>query len=107
MFDYLVVFGSFALTFFIGWVFLARRLLESVDVSTPVSGPPETAKSTQLSSSILPQALTAAEPSKASGGFDMRKIVIYGLFSLVVAQGGLLIELVVFEISGVLTKDLR
>ncbi|KAJ2006635.1 hypothetical protein GGI04_001808 [Coemansia thaxteri] len=39
--------------------------------------------------------------------FDLQRALVHGLFSLVFAQGSVLIELIVFEISGVLTKDMR
>ncbi|KAJ2338556.1 Golgi pH regulator B, partial [Coemansia sp. RSA 2618] len=109
MLDYIVLVGSFALSFFIGCVFLARRVLESVDVSTPVAGPPETAKSAQVASAMLgPLALTQDEaPSQPRRRLDLQRAVVYGTFSLVFAQGSVLFELIVFEISGVLNKDLR
>ncbi|KAJ2469898.1 Golgi pH regulator B [Coemansia sp. RSA 2337] len=39
--------------------------------------------------------------------FDRQQALVYGLFSLVFAQGSVLIELIVFEISGVLSKEFR
>ncbi|KAJ1964329.1 Golgi pH regulator B [Dipsacomyces acuminosporus] len=108
MLDYAVLAGSFAFSFFIGWVFLARRLLESVDVSTPVSGPPETEKSTELTNTM--KALSAAGSSSYTAEhkkFSMRKTFVFSIFSLVFAQGSVLIELIIFEISGVLNKEFR
>ncbi|KAJ2660650.1 hypothetical protein IWW48_002859 [Coemansia sp. RSA 1200] len=111
MFDHLVVAGSFVLSFLVGWVFLARRVLESVDVSTPVSGPPETAKSAQLATAML-RPLTADEDVASldlqpTRRFDAQRALVYGTFSLVFAQGSVLFELIIFEISGVLDKSLR
>ncbi|KAI7834488.1 Abscisic acid G-protein coupled receptor-domain-containing protein [Kickxella alabastrina] len=121
-FDTIVLAGSFALSFFIGWVFLARRVLESVDVSTPVSGPAETAKTSQLSSVMLePLSLDSShnvdlfpqshqqqqEELKRKRWFDGQKALVYAVFSLVFAQGSVLFELVIFEISDVLSKEVR
>ncbi|KAI8323791.1 hypothetical protein GQ54DRAFT_92800 [Martensiomyces pterosporus] len=108
MLDYVVLAGSFAFSFFIGWVFLARRLLESVDVSTPVSGPPETEKSTQLTSTMMmaPQAQGLVD-GQGRRRFDAQKTLVYATFSLVFAQGSVLFELIIFEISSVLSKDMR
>ncbi|KAJ2780942.1 hypothetical protein GGI15_003371 [Coemansia interrupta] len=129
-FDTFVLVASFALSFFVGWVFLARRVLESVDVSTPVSGPAETAKTSQLSTAML-EPLSLADGSSSSTStkdeilpqhayrdqqeqllqrkrwFDAQKTLVYAVFSLVFAQGSVLFELVIFEISDVLTKDAR
>ncbi|KAJ1667852.1 hypothetical protein IW140_001403 [Coemansia sp. RSA 1813] len=111
MFDHLVIAASFLLSFLVGWVFLARRVLESVDVSTPVSGPPETAKSAQLATAMLkPLAAnedTASLDLQPTQRFDAQRALVYGTFSLVFAQGSVLFELIIFEISGVLDKDLR
>ncbi|KAJ2632670.1 hypothetical protein H4R22_001090 [Coemansia sp. RSA 1290] len=105
MLDYIVLAGSFALSFFIGCVFLARRVLESVDVSTPVSGPPETAKSAQVAHAMLGPLALSDEPKRWR--LDLQRAVVYGTFSLVFAQGSVLFELIVFEISGILNKDTR
>ncbi|KAJ2757605.1 hypothetical protein H4S06_003101, partial [Coemansia sp. BCRC 34490] len=111
MFDHLVVAGSFVLSFLVGWVFLARRVLESVDVSTPVSGPPETAKSAQLATAMLRPLATdedvASLDLQPARRFDAQRALVYGTFSLVFAQGSVLFELIIFEISGVLDKSLR
>ncbi|KAJ1811542.1 hypothetical protein LPJ75_004095, partial [Coemansia sp. RSA 2598] len=122
-FDSFVLAASFALSFLVGWVFLARRVLESVDVSTPVAGPAETEKSSQLSTAMLEP--LSQDVSKAAGilpqhhehslrhqeqrrkWFDAQKTLVYAVFSLVFAQGCVLFELVIFEISGVLSKDAR
>ncbi|KAJ2386464.1 hypothetical protein GGI05_004379, partial [Coemansia sp. RSA 2603] len=128
-FDTFVLTASFAFSFFVGWVFLARRVLESVDVSTPVSGPAETAKTSQLSTAMLePLSLTDAGSNSNDKAeilpqhtypdqqeqmlqrkrwFDAQKTLVYAVFSLVFAQGSVLFELVIFEISDVLTKDAR
>ncbi|KAJ1791027.1 hypothetical protein LPJ59_005062, partial [Coemansia sp. RSA 2399] len=111
MFDHLVIAASFLFSFLIGWIFLARRVLESVDVSTPVSGPPETAKSAQLATAMLkPLAAndgTASLELQPTRRFDAQRALVYGIFSLVIAQGSVLFELIIFEISGVLDRDLR
>ncbi|KAJ2135545.1 hypothetical protein GGH17_002336, partial [Coemansia sp. RSA 788] len=109
MFDYVVLGGSFGLSFFVGCVFLARRVLESVDVSTPVAGPPETAKSAQVASAMLLPLSETEAPADVPWWrrLDAQRAVVYGTFSLVFAQGSVLFELIVFEISGVLSKDLR
>ncbi|KAJ2703214.1 voltage-gated anion channel activity protein [Coemansia sp. IMI 203386] len=131
-FDTFVLATSFALSFLVGWMFLARRVLESVDVSTPVSGPAETEKTTQLSTAMLEP--LSQDASKAAAGilpqfneqdlhrqqqqqqqqheqrrkwFDAQKTLVYAVFSLVFAQGCVLFELVIFEISDVLSKDAR
>ncbi|KAJ2687949.1 hypothetical protein IWW39_002564 [Coemansia spiralis] len=100
MFDHLVLAASFGFSFCIAWLFLARRLLESVDVSTPQ---PEAPKPAELA---LPPALNDTELSQRKR-FDGQQALVYGLFSLVFAQGSVLIELIVFEISGVLSKEFR
>ncbi|KAJ2723738.1 hypothetical protein GGI07_002447 [Coemansia sp. Benny D115] len=104
--DTLVLAGSFALSFFIGWVFLARRVLESVDVSAPVSGPAETAKSSQVSSAML-EPLGVQAQAAGKRRFDAQRALVYAAFSLVFAQGSVLFELIIFEISDVLSKEVR
>ncbi|KAJ2542474.1 hypothetical protein EV175_006055 [Coemansia sp. RSA 1933] len=111
MFDHLIVAASFLFSFLVGWMFLARRVLESVDVSTPVSGPPETAKSAQLATAML-KPLAANEDSasldlQSTRRFDAQRALVYGVFSLIIAQGSVLFELIIFEISGILDRDLR
>ncbi|KAJ2102590.1 Golgi pH regulator B [Coemansia sp. S100] len=101
MFDHLILAASFGSSFCIAWLFLARRLLESVDVSMP---PAETTKPTELA---LPPALSDTEDISQRRRFDRQQALVYGLFSLVFAQGSVLIELIVFEISGVLSKEFR
>ncbi|KAJ2162416.1 hypothetical protein GGF46_000657 [Coemansia sp. RSA 552] len=110
MIDYIVLAGSFALSFFIGCVFLARRVLESVDVSTPVSGPAETERSAQVATAMLgpladEEAGVPVLPKRRR--LDIQRALVYGTFSLVFAQGSVLFELIIFEISGVLNKDMR
>ncbi|KAJ2839346.1 hypothetical protein FBU31_000716 [Coemansia sp. 'formosensis'] len=100
MFDHLILAASFGFSFCIAWLFLARRLLESVDVST---SPPE---STKPAEQTLP-ALTGTDDLSQRRRFDRQQALVYGLFSLVFAQGSVLIELIVFEISGVLSKEFR
>ncbi|KAJ2300834.1 hypothetical protein IWW55_003874, partial [Coemansia sp. RSA 2706] len=107
MLDYVVLAGSFALSFLIGCVFLARRVLETVDVSTPVAGPAETAKSAQVATAMLGPLALADEGEKPWRRIGLQRAVVYGTFSLVFAQGSVLFELIVFEISGVLDKELR
>ncbi|KAJ2856951.1 hypothetical protein GGI22_003649 [Coemansia erecta] len=111
MFDHLVIAASFLFSFLVGWIFLAHRVLESVDVSTPVSGPPETAKSAQLATAMLkPIAAndgTAPLELQPTRRFDAQRALVYGVFSLVIAQGSVLFELIILEISGVLDRDLR
>ncbi|KAJ2715238.1 Golgi pH regulator A [Coemansia spiralis] len=112
MLDYVVVAGSFALSFVVGCMFLAQRVLESVDVSTPVAGPAETEKSARVATAMLgPLALqeeAAVLPQRRPRPrLDVQRAMVYGTFALVFAQGSLLFELIVFEISGVLDKDLR
>ncbi|KAJ2644477.1 hypothetical protein GGF44_000604 [Coemansia sp. RSA 1694] len=107
MLDHVILAGSFGFSFCIAWVFLARRLLESVDVSAPpAAGPPETAKTAELATA-MPLALDGSEDASQRRRFDGQQALVYGLFSLVFAQGSVLIELIVFEISGVLSKDMR
>ncbi|KAJ1642662.1 Golgi pH regulator B [Coemansia erecta] len=125
-FDTFVLAASFALSFLVGWMFLARRVLESVDVSTPVSGPAETEKTSQLSTAMLEplvqdvsktagillpqyheQDLHHQQQEQRRKWFDAQKTLVYAVFSLVFAQGSVLFELVIFEISGVLSKDAR
>ncbi|KAJ2612319.1 hypothetical protein H4S08_002757 [Coemansia sp. RSA 1365] len=117
MFDHIILASSFALSFFVGCVFLARRVLESVDVSTPVAGPVETAKSARVTTAMLVP-LSASESTDydnmEDGGvrpkrrrFDIQRALVYGTFSLVFAQGSVLFELIVFEISDILDKDMR
>ncbi|KAJ2797142.1 hypothetical protein H4S07_006021, partial [Coemansia furcata] len=100
MFDHLILAASFGFSFCIAWLFLARRLLESVDVST---SPPE---STKPAEQTLP-VLTGTDDLSQRRRFDRQQALVYGLFSLVFAQGSVLIELIVFEISGVLSKEFR
>ncbi|KAJ2791367.1 hypothetical protein H4R21_006331, partial [Coemansia helicoidea] len=113
MLDYVVLAGSFALSFVVGCMFLARRVLESVDVSTPVAGPAETEKSARVATAMLgPLALQEEAPAVPQRRrwwrrLDVQRAMVYGTFALVFAQGSLLFELIVFEISGVLDKDLR
>ncbi|KAJ1727843.1 hypothetical protein LPJ61_004361, partial [Coemansia biformis] len=116
MLDYIVLAGSFALSFIIGCMFLARRVLESVDVSTPVAGPAETAKSAQVATAMLgPLALQGDDTLAVAEGtlarsrrrLDVQRAMVYGTFALVFAQGSLLFELIIFEISDVLSKDMR
>ncbi|KAJ2747312.1 hypothetical protein GGI20_000647 [Coemansia sp. BCRC 34301] len=87
-------------------MFLARRLLESVDVSTAsAAGPPEAEK---MGEPDMPLMFDGGEEAlQRRRRFDGQQALVYGLFSLVFAQGSVLIELIVFEISGVLSKDMR
>ncbi|KAJ2782293.1 Golgi pH regulator B [Coemansia javaensis] len=116
MLDYIVLAGSFGLSFVVGCMFLARRVLESVDVSTPVAGPSETAKSARVATAMLEPLAQQEEGGPAQRRqqrqrrrrrLDVQRAVVYGAFSLVFAQGSLLFELIVFEISEVFSKDLR
>ncbi|KAJ2911167.1 hypothetical protein GGI21_000081 [Coemansia aciculifera] len=87
-------------------MFLARRLLESVDVSAPpAAGPSET--TTKAGDLALTPDISEDATQRGRRGFDGQQALVYGLFSLVFAQGSVLIELIVFEISGVLSKDMR
>lgn len=129
MFDHIIIAGSFTFSFIVSWIFLAHRLLESVDVSTPVSGPAETEKSNQIVTTMLEplQSDTDGDESEEEvistkkeaankwrqrrqpnkNKFDFQRAFVYGLFSMVCAQGTVLIELIVFEISNVLSRDTR